>query len=64
MDSRGGTMIIQDVMITYDRRTKVFKFYADGRQVEVTGDMAYYRVCLLLQNAMKEGACEKQDYTR
>ena len=51
-------MIIQDVMITYDRRTKTFKFYADGRQVEVTGDMAYYRVCLLLQNAMKEGKHE------
>ena len=51
-------MIIQDVMITYDRRTKVFKFYADSKQVEVTGDMAYYRVCLLLQNAMKEGKHE------
>ena len=55
MDSRGGTMILQDVMVTYDRKTEKFKFYADGREIEVKGDMAYYRVCLLLQNAMKEG---------
>jgi len=50
-------MIIQDVMITYDRQTKTYRFYADGRQIEVKGDMAYYRVCLLLHNAAqkKEG---------
>ena len=48
-------MILQDVMLTYDRRTKTYKFYADGRQIEVKGDMAFYRVCLLLQNALKEG---------
>jgi len=48
-------MIIQDVMITYDRKTEVFKFYADGREFEIKGDMAVYRVFLLLQNAMKEG---------
>lgn len=46
-------MIIQDVMISYDRKEKVFKFYADGREIEVKGDMAYYRICLLLSNAME-----------
>ena len=51
-------MTHQDVMVTYDRRTKTFKFYADGRGVEVKGDMAYHRVCLMLFKATenkKEG---------
>ena len=51
-------MITQDVMITYDRKTKIYRFYADGREIRVEGDMALERVFLLLQNAVKEGRNE------
>ena len=49
-------MIHQDVMITYNRKTKLYRFYADGREIKIKDDVAC--VCLLLQNAVKEGNYE------
>lgn len=47
-------MVLHDIMIGYDHGTKTYKFYSDGREVEVKGDMAYYQVCLLLANAVEK----------
>ncbi len=53
--ARGGSaMLMQDVMVTYDRRTKIYRFYADGNEQVVKGDMAYHKICLLLANATSE----------
>lgn len=49
---------MQDIMITYCRKTRLFRFYADGREIKVEGDMAIERVFLLLKNAVEEGKHE------
>ncbi len=46
-------MILHDVMVGYNRQTKTYRFYADGREILVKGDMAYHRICLLLANAVE-----------
>ena len=45
-------MVTRDVMIGVDRKDGIYYFFADGREIKVEGDMAFYRVCLMLQNAM------------
>ncbi len=47
-------MILQDVMITYSKKTKIYKFYEDGKETEVKGDMAYYRICSMLAKAIEK----------
>ncbi len=54
-------MILKDIMLTYDRKTKTYKFYADEREIEVKGDMAYHRVCLMLANAVEEKKEEREE---
>ena len=53
-------MIKQDVMISYNRKEKIFRFYADGREIKIEGDTALQRVFLLLENAVKEGRKDEQ----
>ena len=52
MDSRGGTMILQNVMLVYDRKKNEIYFYADGRKILVDGDYRKHRAFMLFENAM------------
>ncbi len=53
--ARGGSvMIMQDVMITYNRRTKIYRFYDGNNEQVIKGDMAYHRVCGLLAKAIEK----------
>ncbi len=54
-------MILHDIMVGYDRKTKTYKFYADEREIEVKGDMAYHRVCSMLANAVEEKKEEREE---
>ena len=45
-------MILQDVMLTYDRGKNEIYFYADGRKILVDGDYRKHRAFMLFENAM------------
>jgi len=45
-------MILQDVMLTYDRKKNEIYFYADGRKILVDGDYRKHRAFMLFENAM------------
>lgn len=53
-------MIIRDVMLTYDRKEKTFRFYADGRERVLEGEEKRFAAFLLFENAMREKKEGKQ----
>ena len=45
-------MILQDAMIGYDGKRDIYYVFSDGKQVEVKGDLAFYRASLLFERAI------------
>jgi hypothetical protein len=64
MDLRGGmTMICRDVMLTYDRKERTFRFYADNREQVLEGADKRHAAFLLFENAMKERRGKNENNT-
>jgi hypothetical protein len=47
-------MIMRDIVMTYCRATKTFRFYADNREQVLEGADKRHAAFLLFENAMKE----------
>ena len=52
-------MIHQDVMISYSRRDRTYRFYADGRQQTLKGEAALDAVILMLKSAVEKGGSNR-----
>ncbi len=46
-------MVLQDVMLGYNKALNVYYVYAEGRQVEIKGDMDRYRAIALFEKAVE-----------